>query len=145
MKKLKGNYNNKLNGVTIYTDSEFGSKPVRQYLSDNLSSELVIEHYEPSKDQISFTKEDLNIRNTIKRVIGRLEVNFSLEHPRILGRKCVAIHTQLCILCDQLLVLFNLCSGNHSSLTHFVRFGEIFFEYPLIKNIFLFALCLNSR
>ena len=79
------------------------------------TSKILIANYGTSITQPIFTTEDLNIRKTIERVIGRLEVNFSLEHPRLLGKEFVAIHTHLCVFCDLLLVLFNLYSGNHTS------------------------------
>ncbi|MHA1971621.1 MAG: hypothetical protein ACTSW1_01440 [Candidatus Hodarchaeales archaeon] len=115
LKALRQNFQSKLNHVTIYADSEFGSKLVKKFLLDNISSRLVIDNYGPSTSKTFFSTNDLNIRKTIERVIGRLEINFSLEHPRLLGKDLVTIHTQLCVLCDLLLVLFNLYSGNYTS------------------------------
>ena len=115
LKALKQNFKGKLNDVTVYADSEFGSKTIKKFLLDNISSRLVIDNYGPSTSKSFFSTDDLNIRKTIERVIGRLEVNFSLEHPRLLGKDFVTIHTQLCVLCDLLLVLFNLYSGNYTS------------------------------
>jgi len=112
---LKQNFQSKLKDVTIYADSEFGSKPIKKFLLDNVSSRLVIDNYGSSTSKSFFSTNDSNVRKTIERVIGRLEVNFSLEHPRLLGKDFVTIHTQLCVLCDLLLVLFNLYSGNYTS------------------------------
>ncbi|MHA2347107.1 MAG: hypothetical protein ACXACP_10335 [Candidatus Hodarchaeales archaeon] len=42
----------------------------------------------------SYSLERNTIRKTVERVIARLETNFSLEHPSVLGSDSVAIHTQ---------------------------------------------------
>jgi len=45
LKALRQNFQSKLNHVTIYADSEFGSKLVKKFLLDNISSRLVIDNY----------------------------------------------------------------------------------------------------
>jgi len=112
---LKDNFKGQLTHTTIYADSEFGSRSIKYYQLSNFSSRLVIDNYGPCLSKSSLSATDLHVRKTIERVIGRLEVNFSIDHPRLLGKDLVTIPTQLCVLCDLLLVLFNLSCGNYTS------------------------------
>ena len=50
----------------------------------------------------------------VERVIGRLESNWHLEHPRLLGEHYARFHLKMAAFCDLIEVYFNLLSGNHS-------------------------------
>ena len=98
----------------VYADSEFGTNRIKNHLKENLRTTPFIDTYGRGTTNEPLTPEQRNIRRTIERVIGRLDTQFSLEHPPFLGSEFIAIHTQLSILCDLLLTSFNIFSGNQA-------------------------------
>jgi len=111
---LNLHHGKKLQRVEVLADSEFGTPEVRNQLTNSFNATSYIPHYGRSKDKIELSSEQKTRRKTIERVIGRLETFFSLEHPPFLGTEFVSLHTHLCVLCDLLLISFNVFSGNRA-------------------------------
>jgi len=114
LKSMSQQYGGLLREIEVYADSEFGTERIKDALKRLFKATPYIDVYARSVTRSTLTIEQKNIRKTVERVIARLETNFSLEHPSVLGDDSVAIHTQLCFLCDLLLVSHNLLAGNHS-------------------------------
>ncbi|MHA2306547.1 MAG: hypothetical protein ACXACU_14270 [Candidatus Hodarchaeales archaeon] len=114
LKSISHQYGGLLQKIEVYADSEFGTEGIKDALKCLFKATPYIDVYARSVTRSTLTVEQKNIRKTVERVIARLETNFSLEHPSVLGNDSVAIHTQLCFLCDLLLVSYNLLAGNHS-------------------------------
>ena len=113
LKSMSHQYGGLLQEIEVYADSEFGTEGIKNALKRFFKATPYIDVYARSATRSTLTIEQKNIRKTVERVIARLETNFSLEHPSVLGDDSVAIHTQLCFLCDLLLVSHNLLAGNH--------------------------------
>ncbi|MHA2245569.1 MAG: transposase, partial [Candidatus Hodarchaeales archaeon] len=114
LKSMFHQYGGLLREIEVYADSEFGTEGIKDALKHFFKATPYIDVYARSATRSTLTIEQKNIRKTVERVIARLETNFSLEHPSVLGDDSIAIHTQLCYLCDLLLVSHNLLTGNHS-------------------------------
>ena len=114
LKSMSQQYGGLLREIEVYADSEFGTEGIKDALKRLFKATPYIDVYARSATRSTLTIEQKNIRKTVERVIARLENNFSLEHPSVLGDDSVAIHTQLCFLCDLLLVSHNLLTGNHT-------------------------------
>jgi hypothetical protein len=114
LKSMFHQYGGLLQEIEVYADSEFGTEGIKSVLKRFFNATPYIDVYARSTTRSTLTNEQRNIRKTVERVIARLETNFSLEHPSVLGNDSVATHTQLCFLCDLLLVSHNLLTGNHS-------------------------------
>jgi hypothetical protein len=113
LKAISQQYRGLLQELEVYADSEFGTEGIKNTLKRLFKATPYIDVYARSATRSTLTIEQKNIRKTVERVIARLETNFSLEHPTVLGDDSVAIHTQLCFLCDLLLVSYNLLTGNY--------------------------------
>ena len=114
LKAMFQQYGGLLQGIEVYTDSDFGTEEINVTLKRLFKATPHIDVYARSTTRSTLTVEQKNIRKTIEHVIARLENHFSLEHPPVLGDDSVAIHTQLCVFSDLLLVLYNLFTGNHT-------------------------------
>ena len=114
LKSMSQQYGALLQEMEVYADSEFGTEGIKDALKRFFKATPYIDVYARSTTRSTLTNEQRNIRKTVERVIARLETNFSLEHPSVFGDESVAVHTQLCFLCDLLLVSHNLLVGNHS-------------------------------
>ena len=113
LKSISQQYGGLLQEIEVYADSEFGTEGIKDSLKRLFKATPYIDVYARSVTRSKLTVEQKNIRKTVERVIARLETNFSIEHPSVLGDDSVSIHTQLCFLCDLLLVSHNLLAGNH--------------------------------
>lgn len=111
---LRDNLRLLLKDLEVYGDAEFGTQTIKQAIVDILQAIAHVDNYGNSSVKSTLTADQKRIRKTVERVIARLETNFQIEHPRFLGPKFVAIHTQLCYLCDLFLVSFNVFSDNQA-------------------------------
>ena len=111
---MSQHYGELLREIEVYADSEFGTERIKDTLKRLFKATPYIDVYARSTTRSTLTLEQKNIRKTVERVITRLETNFSLEHPSVLGDDSVALQTQLYFLCDLLLVSYNLLTGNHT-------------------------------
>jgi hypothetical protein len=114
LKSMSQQYKGFLQEIEVYADSEFGTEGIKDMLKRLFKATSYIDVYARSLTRSILTIEQKNIRKTVECVIARLENQFSLEHPPVLGNDSVAIHTQLCFFCDLLLVSYNLLTGNHT-------------------------------
>lgn len=114
LQSMSHQYGNLLREIEVYADSEFGTEGIKDVLKSLFKATPYIDVYARSATRSTLTLEQKNIRKTVERVIARLDVFFSLEHPSVLGDDSVARHIQLCFLCDLLLVSHNLLTGNHT-------------------------------
>ena len=112
IKKLKKNFGEELKNSTVVADSEFGTKKSLHEFKKLTTSQIVIPKYGNSKKYGNNPRIFKKIRVMIERVIGRQVVQWQLEKPRHLGSGYSNFHIQLCILCDQFQVLFNLKNGS---------------------------------
>lgn len=99
-------------GSKLIADSEFGVSNLIQYFKKKLDVKLSIPLYGSSKNKPDIPQEDINTRKVVERVIGRLDNNWKLEHPRHLGSEYAAFHLQITRFCDILQVIFNQKIGN---------------------------------
>jgi len=111
LKTLKKHLNIKLEGVKVLADSEFGTKKIQQYLTTKLQTNHQIDNYGNSTQRIISSPQDIKKRKAVERVIGRLTTNFQLEQPMVLGPALVAVHLQLAVLSDLLIVCYNQIIG----------------------------------
>lgn len=112
IKKLKNKYGEELENSTAVADSEFGTKYSFQELKKLTAGQILIPEYSTNKIPISNPKLVKWARVLIERVIGRQVIQWQLEKPRHLGSDYSNFHIQLCILCDQFQVYFNLKNGS---------------------------------
>lgn len=101
-----------LKDVKVLGDAEFGTQAIKEAIEQTLQAIALVESYGNSQTKTKLSKDDKKIRLSIERVIARLDGNFQIEQPRTLGTESVDFHTQLCWLCDLLLVTFNVLTGN---------------------------------
>ena len=111
LKTLKTDLNIKLKGIKVLADSEFGTQKIRQYLTDHLQTTSQIDNYGNSTQRFISSPQDNQKRKAVERVIGRLTTNFQLERPMVRGSSLVAVHLQLAVLSDLLLVCYNQIIG----------------------------------
>ena len=112
LKELRSYLGQLLKEVEVYGDAEFGTLAIKKAIEDFLSAIAIVDSYGNSSDKSVLTPEQKTTRKTIERIIARLTNYFQIEHPRFLGPELVPIHTQLCSLCDLLLVSYNIITGN---------------------------------
>lgn len=98
----------------MVADSEFGTKKCLQSFEKLTDGSVIIPKYGNSKGHKETSKLFKFARVLIERVIGRQENNWQLEKPRHLGSNFCNFHIQLCIICDQFQVYFNLKNGNRN-------------------------------
>lgn len=111
LKTLKMNLDTKLKGVKVLADSEFGTQKIRQYLTSHLQATNQIDNYVNRTCRITASPVDIQTRKTVERVIGRLTTISQLENPMVRGSTLVAVHLQLVVLSDLLLVCYNQILG----------------------------------
>ena len=111
---LAKHYKDKLKGIYVLGDHEFGLEEVTTKIQATFAGIPVIPCYGNSKNFYQPSETDKNTRKTVERVIGRLELNWHLEHPRLLGEQYACFHLKMAAFCDLIQVYFNLLNGNHS-------------------------------
>lgn len=112
LKELHSHFGELLKNSEIYGDAEFGTKAIKEVIEVIFSAISFVESYGNSSEKSVLTPNQKTTRKTIERIIARLATYFQIEHPRFLGPDLVPIHTQLCSLCDLLLVSYNIITGN---------------------------------
>jgi len=110
--RLKRRYGNRLRGVRVIGDSEFGLPSIRQVIQEVFQGTAIFPSYGRSGESIEITRADRTRRKMVERVIGRLHTTWHLETPRHLGAEYVGFHLQWCVLCDLFQVVFTLHLGN---------------------------------
>ena len=123
LKTLNAVLNTKLKGVKVLADSEFGTQKIQQYLASHLQATNQIEKYGNSSQRIVASPKDVQTRKAVERVIGRLTTNFQLEHPMVRGPSLVAVHLQLAVLSDLLLVCYNQILGKTKHIHSYSTLG----------------------
>lgn len=111
-KKLKRKYKKEFKNATVVADSEFGTKHSLQEFKKLTTGQILIPKHGTSKTPNGDPKLFKRIRVLIERVIGRQVTQWHLEKPRHLGSDYSNFHIQLCVLCDQFQVYFNLKNGS---------------------------------
>ena len=111
---LAKRYKDQLKGIRVLGDHEFGIEEIIAKIRAAFAGVPLIPCYGNSKNVSRPSETDKNTRKMVERVIGRLESNWHLEHPRLLGEHYARFHLKMAAFCDLIQVYFNLLSGDHS-------------------------------
>ncbi|MCK4815980.1 hypothetical protein KA005_09420 [bacterium] len=114
LEKLYKGYKSQLKGLSVIADSEFGINSIKKTLRQISKADIFIDNYGNSSDRYKYTSSQKRDLKTNERIIGRLTTQHNMERPIVYGHKSVAIHLQLAVMSDILLVCYNLFNKNQN-------------------------------